>query len=153
MGGKVRHTNELIGIPKVIRDLLPALAGLAFRDEDVTIKISPSRKSLEFFTSEAAKAEAQGRRAIRRVPEANVEAHADNRARRSKDSRRKANGQAPLRSTAAWRARDAASHRRKGRRRFDGASTERSPPARVYYFADQASLRVTARLNTGRSDV
>ena len=76
MSGKIRYTNEPIGEPKVIRDFLPTPAELAFRDEDVKITIVLSRKSVEFFKSEAARADTQYQRMIRRLLDAYVEAHA-----------------------------------------------------------------------------
>jgi hypothetical protein len=90
MSGKIRYTNEPIGEPRIIRDVLPSPAELAFRDEDVKITITLSRKSVEFFKSEAAKAETQYQRMIRRLLDAYVEAHVDVRTRRSAGSRPKA---------------------------------------------------------------
>jgi hypothetical protein len=90
MSGKIRYTNEPIGEPKVIRDFLPTPAELAFRDEDVKITITLSRKSVEFFKSEAAKAETQYQRMIRRLLDAYVEAHAGERTPRGKGSRPRA---------------------------------------------------------------
>lgn len=90
MSGKIRYTNEPIGEPKVVRDFLPSPAELAFRDEDVKITISLSKKSVEFFKSEAAKAETQYQRMIRRLLDAYVEAHSDDRTRRGAASRPKA---------------------------------------------------------------
>lgn len=56
---KIRYTNEPIGDPKVVRDFLPSPQELAFRDEDVKITITLSRKSVDFFKSEAAKRDTQ----------------------------------------------------------------------------------------------
>jgi predicted DNA binding CopG/RHH family protein len=75
MNGKIKYTNESIGEPRVIRDFLPSPAELAFRDEDVKITITLSKKSVEFFKSEAAKADTQYQRMIRRLLDAYVEAH------------------------------------------------------------------------------
>ena len=41
----------------MIRDFLPSPAEFAIRDEDVKITITLSKKSVEFFKSEAARAE------------------------------------------------------------------------------------------------
>lgn len=76
MSGKIRHTNDPMGNPRVIRDFLPSPAELAFKDEDVKITISLSKKSVQFFKSEAAKAGTQYQRMIRRLLDAYVEAHA-----------------------------------------------------------------------------
>jgi len=79
MSRKIKYTNEPIGEPKVIRDFLPSPAELAFRDEEVKITITLSKKSVEFFKSEAAKADTQYQRMIRRLLDAYVDAHADGR--------------------------------------------------------------------------
>lgn len=83
MSGKIRYTNEAIGNPKVVRDFLPSPKELAFREEDVKITITLSRKSVEFFKSEAAKADTQYQRMIRRLLDAYVDAHAGAVTRRS----------------------------------------------------------------------
>ena len=55
MSGKIKYTNEPMGNPKVIRDFLPSPEELAFRDEDVKITITLSKKSVEFFKSAASR--------------------------------------------------------------------------------------------------
>ncbi len=90
MSGKIKYTNEPIGEPRVMRDLLPSPAELAFRDEDVKITITLSKKSVEFFKSEAAKADTQYQRMIRRLLDAYVDAQASDRSRRAAGSRSKA---------------------------------------------------------------
>jgi len=90
MSGKIKYTNEPIGDPKVVRDFLPSPEELAFREEDVKITITLSKKSVEFFKSEAAKAETQYQRMIRRLLDAYVDAQAGARARRSTPPRAKA---------------------------------------------------------------
>jgi hypothetical protein len=77
MSARIKYTNEPIGEPRVIKDFLPSPAELAFRNEDVKITITLSRKSVEFFKSEAAKADTQYQRMIRRLLDAYVEAHAN----------------------------------------------------------------------------
>lgn len=89
MSGKIRYTNEPIGDPKVIRDFLPSPDELAFRDEDVKITISLSKKSVDFFKSEATKSDTQYQRMIRRLLDAYVEAHAGALTRRSTRTRAK----------------------------------------------------------------
>lgn len=76
MSARIRYTNEPIGEPRVVKDFLPSPAELAFREEDVKITITLSKKSVEFFKSEAAKADTQYQRMIRRLLDAYVEAHA-----------------------------------------------------------------------------
>ncbi len=89
MSGKIRYTNEPIGEPKVIRDFLPSPAELAFRDEEVKVTIALSRKSVDFFKSEAAKTDTQYQRMIRRLLDAYVDAHAGDRTRRPARTRSK----------------------------------------------------------------
>ena len=74
MSVRIKYTNEPIGEPRVIKDFLPAPSELAFRDEDVKITITLSRKSVDFFKSEAAKADTQYQRMIRRLLDSYVKA-------------------------------------------------------------------------------
>jgi hypothetical protein len=92
MSRKIAYTNEPIGEPRVIRDFLPSPAELAFRDEDVKITITLSKKSVEFFKSEAARADTQYQRMIRRLLDAYVDAHAADRSRRARGVRTKVTG-------------------------------------------------------------
>jgi hypothetical protein len=92
MSKRITYTNEPIGEPRVIRDFLPSPAELAFRDEDVKITITLSKKSVEFFKSEAAKADTQYQRMIRRLLDAYVDAHAGERSRRARGVRTKVTG-------------------------------------------------------------
>lgn len=87
MSGKIRYTDEPIGEPKVVRDFLPSPEELAFRDEDVKITITLSRRSVDFFKSEAGKNATQYQRMIRRLLDAYVDAHASGRARRTTRAR------------------------------------------------------------------
>jgi hypothetical protein len=73
----------------VIKDFLPAPSELAFRDEDVKITITLSKKSVDFFNSEAAKADTQYQRMIRRLLDVYVGAHARNAAPRGARGRSK----------------------------------------------------------------
>jgi len=66
MSAKIRYTSEPIGDPKVIRDFLPSPRELAFREEDVKVTITLSKKSVDFFKSEAARGDTQYQRMIRR---------------------------------------------------------------------------------------
>ena len=83
MNARIKYTNEPMGQPKVIRDFLPSPAELAFRDEDMKITITLSKKSVDFFKSEAAKADTHYQRMIRRLLDAYVDAHAAEQAGRS----------------------------------------------------------------------
>jgi predicted DNA binding CopG/RHH family protein len=87
MSDKIKYTNESIGNPKVIRDFLPSPEELAFRDEDVKITITLSKKSVEFFKSAAARGDTQYQRMIRRLLDAYVEAHAGVKVRASARTR------------------------------------------------------------------
>lgn len=89
MSGRIRYTNEPIGNPKVVRDFLPSPEELAFREEDVKVTITLSKKSVDFFKSEAAKAGTQYQRMIRRLLDAYVDAHAGAASRRSTRTRAK----------------------------------------------------------------
>lgn len=92
MRKKIAYTNEPIGEPRVIRDFLPSPAELAFRDKDVKITITLSEKSVQFFKAEAAKADTQYQRMIRRLLDAYVEAHAGDRPGRARGTRTKVAG-------------------------------------------------------------
>jgi len=78
-----------LGQPKVIRDFLPSPAELAFRGEEVKITITLSKKSVDFFKSEAARGDTQYQRMIRRLLDAYVDAHANAQAGRMPASRGK----------------------------------------------------------------
>ena len=92
MNERIKYTNEPIGEPRVIRDFLPSPAELAFRDEDVKITITLSRKSVEFFKSEAVKADTPYQRMIRRLLDAYVDAHAGDEQPRKRRTRAKVTG-------------------------------------------------------------
>lgn len=81
MSKKTRYTNEPIGEPRVIRDFLPAPEELAFREEEVKVTISLSKKSVDFFKAEAARAQTQYQPMIRRLLDAYVDAHSPRRTR------------------------------------------------------------------------
>jgi len=90
MSVRIKYTNESIGKLRVIRDFLPAPSDLAFRDEDVKITITLSKTSVDFFKSEAAKADTQYQRMIRRLLDVYVEAHSRKPAPRGVRGRSKA---------------------------------------------------------------
>lgn len=92
MRRKIAYTNEPIGEPRVIRDFLPSPAELAFRDEDVKITITLSKKSVAFFKSEAARMDTQYQRMIRRLLDAYVDVHAGVRSRRTRGVRTRTAG-------------------------------------------------------------
>jgi hypothetical protein len=90
MSARIKYTSEPIGEPRVIKDFLPSPSELAFRDEDVKITITLSKTSVDFFKSEAAKADTQYQRMIRRLLDAYVEAHTPSPLRRGARGRAKA---------------------------------------------------------------
>jgi predicted DNA binding CopG/RHH family protein len=75
MSEKIRYTNEPIGKVEIVKDFLPSPAELAFREDGVKVTIALSRKSVDFFKSEAARHHTQYQRMIRRLLDSYVEAH------------------------------------------------------------------------------
>jgi hypothetical protein len=90
MSAIINYTNEPMGNPKVIRDFLPSPEQLAFRDEDVKITITLSKKSVEFFKSAASRGDTQYQRMIRRLLDAYVDAHSATSVRGSARARARA---------------------------------------------------------------
>ena len=74
MSTKIRYTDEPLGDLQVIPDFLPSPAGLAFREETVKVTITLSKRSVDFFKSEAGKHHTQYQRMIRKLIDAYVEA-------------------------------------------------------------------------------
>ena len=75
MSAKIRYTDEPLGDLKVIPDFLPSPDELAFREEGVNVTIALSKKSVEFFKSEAAKHRTQYQRMIRRLLDTYTDVH------------------------------------------------------------------------------
>lgn len=73
MSEKIRYTDEPLGDLKVVPDFLPRPEDLVFRDEGVKVTISLSKRSVEFFKSEARKHHTQYQRMIRRLLDAYAE--------------------------------------------------------------------------------
>ena len=76
MSAKIKYTNEPLGDVRVIPDFLPSPSELAFREEGVKVTLALSKKSLEFFKTEASKHHTQYQRMIRRLLDAYVDIHA-----------------------------------------------------------------------------
>ena len=76
MSARIKYTDEPLGRAQVVPDFLPSPADLAFREEGVKVTLVPSKKSLEFFKSEATKHQTQYQRMIRRLLDAYVDAQA-----------------------------------------------------------------------------
>ena len=74
MSTRIRYTNEPLGKLQIVTDFLPSPAELAFREEGVKVTLALSKKSIEFFKSEAAKHHTQYQRMIRRLVDAYVDA-------------------------------------------------------------------------------
>lgn len=74
MSAKIKYSDEPIEA-KVIRDFLPPPEELAFREEGVKVTIALSKKSVEFFKSEAEKHHTQYQRMIRKLIDAYVDAY------------------------------------------------------------------------------
>ena len=72
-GSKINYTDEPLGDVKVIADFLPSPAELAFNEEGIKITLALSKKSIDFFKSEAAKNHTQYQRMIRRLLDAYVD--------------------------------------------------------------------------------
>ncbi|MFZ4536324.1 hypothetical protein [Propionivibrio sp.] len=75
MSAKIKYTDEPLGDVKVVRDFLPPPEQLAFREEGIKVTLALSKKSVEFFKSEAAKHHTQYQRMIRRLIDAYVESY------------------------------------------------------------------------------
>jgi hypothetical protein len=74
MSAKIKYTNEPLGEIQVVPDFLPSPVELAFREEGVKVTLALSKKSIDFFKSEAAKHHTQYQRMIRRLLDAYVDA-------------------------------------------------------------------------------
>jgi predicted DNA binding CopG/RHH family protein len=75
MSTKIKYTNEPLGEVRVIADFLPSPAELSFNEEAVKVTLALSKKSIDFFKSEATKNHTQYQRMIRRLVDAYVESH------------------------------------------------------------------------------
>ena len=75
MSAKIKYTNERLGNPRVVADFLPRPEELAFQEEGVKVTIALSKRSVEFFKTEARKNNTQYQRMIRRLLDAYAEHH------------------------------------------------------------------------------
>ncbi|HVY24376.1 MAG TPA: hypothetical protein VG962_13580 [Steroidobacteraceae bacterium] len=89
MSAKIKYTNEPLGNPTVIGDFLPPPEQLAFREEGVKVTLALSKKSVDFFKSEAAKHHTQYQRMIRGLVDAYVERYTPAGMARTKPALRK----------------------------------------------------------------
>ena len=86
MNEKIRYTNEPLGNLKVIPDFLPRPEDLVIRDEGVKVTISLSKRSVDFFKSEARKYNTQYQRMIRRLLDTYAERYSRPLTKRSSGS-------------------------------------------------------------------
>ena len=88
MSAKIKYTDEPIGKIRIVSDFLPTPEELAFREEGVKVTLALSKKSVDFFKSEASKHHTQYQRMIRRLLDSYVETHEEaaltKRSRRTK---------------------------------------------------------------------
>jgi hypothetical protein len=74
MNTKIKYTDEPLGKLKIVPDFLPSPEELAFRVESVKVTIALSKKSVNFFKSEASKHHTQYQRMIRQLIDSYVDA-------------------------------------------------------------------------------
>lgn len=74
MNAKISYHDEPWGEPEVITDFLPTPDQLAFQEEGVKVTLALSKKSIDFFKSEASKRHTPYQRMIRRLVDAYVDA-------------------------------------------------------------------------------
>jgi predicted DNA binding CopG/RHH family protein len=75
MSTKIKYTNEPLGDVRVVKDFLPSPEQLAFNEEGIKVTLTLSKKSVDFFKSEAANHHTQYQRMIRRLVDAYVEGY------------------------------------------------------------------------------
>jgi len=76
MKAKIKYTNEPLGKLEVVSDFLPLPEDLVFRDDGVKVTLALSKRSVDFFKSQALKHNTQYKRMIRRLLDAYAEHHA-----------------------------------------------------------------------------
>ena len=76
MSGKIKYTSEPLGNLELVSDFLPSPEDLVFRDDGVKVTLALSKRSVEFFKSQALKHNTQYQRMIRRLLDAYAEHHA-----------------------------------------------------------------------------
>ncbi len=82
MNAKIKYTNEPLKA-KVVRDFLPPPEQLAFREEGVKVTLALSKKSVDFFKSQAEKHHTQYQRMIRRLVDSYVDTYGESSSRHS----------------------------------------------------------------------
>lgn len=77
MSAKIKYANEPLGKVEVVSDFLPAPEDLVFRDDGVKVTLALSKRSVDFFKSQALKHNTQYQRMIRKLLDAYAEHHAE----------------------------------------------------------------------------
>ena len=77
MKTKIMYTDEPLGNIKVIKDFLPSPQELAFHEQSMKVTITLSKKSLDFFKSEASKHHTQYQRMIRLLLDTYVDSQSE----------------------------------------------------------------------------
>jgi predicted DNA binding CopG/RHH family protein len=90
MRERIKYTDEPLGDLKIVADFLPAPEDLVFRDEGVKVTIALSKRSIDFFKSEARRHGTQYQRMIRRLLDAYTEHQTRSLTKRSTRPRAKA---------------------------------------------------------------
>jgi len=73
MTRKITYRDEPIGEVKILKDFLPSPEELVFREDSVKVTIALSRKSVDFFKTEADRNHTQYQRMIRNLLDAYVD--------------------------------------------------------------------------------
>ncbi len=84
MSAKIKYTDEKIGPVKIVPDFLPGPEELVYKEDTVKVTIALSRDSVDFFKDEAKKHNTQYQKMIRRLLDAYVFAHNENRTKSRK---------------------------------------------------------------------
>jgi len=90
MSNKTRYTNEPLGKVEIVADFLPSPSELAFREEGVKVTLALSKKSVDFFKSQATRHHTQYQRMIRRLLDSYVDAHGAERIQTRRTATRRA---------------------------------------------------------------
>lgn len=83
MKKRIKYSDEPIGAVKIVHDFLPPPEALAFREEDVKVTLSLSKRSVAFFKAEARKRGTPYQRMIRRLLDAYADRHGGGRTHRA----------------------------------------------------------------------
>ena len=89
MSRKITYADEPIGDIELVPDFLPPPEQLAFREEGVKVTLALSRRSVDFFKSQASQHGTQYQRMIRRLLDAYVDQHQAGPSRRTRTARKR----------------------------------------------------------------